>query len=47
MVKEAFAKRTASVDMNYLECNELNKAMAKQHNLSPDSLMQLIIQVCW
>lgn len=44
-VREAFAKKTASLDMNYFESTQLNKAVAKQYKLSPDSLMQLTVQV--
>ena len=44
-VREEFAKKTASLDMNYFESTQLNKAVAKQYKLSPDSLMQLTVQV--
>ncbi|KAK7496706.1 hypothetical protein BaRGS_00012113 [Batillaria attramentaria] len=44
-VREEFAQRTASLDMNYFESLQLNKDIAKQYKLSPDSLMQLVVQL--
>lgn len=42
---KAFVERTEYLDMNYFESAQLNKAIAKQFKLSPDSLMQLVIQL--
>lgn len=44
-MSQAFVKKTASLDMNYVESTQLNKDIAKQYKLSPDSLMQLVVQV--
>ncbi|PVD24049.1 hypothetical protein C0Q70_14518 [Pomacea canaliculata] len=43
--RRSFAERTDSLDMHYFESSQLNKNLAKQHKLSPDSLMQLVIQL--
>lgn len=45
--RRSFAERTDSLDMHYFESSQLNKNLAKQHKLSPDSLMQLVIQVTY
>ncbi|XP_076447430.1 carnitine O-palmitoyltransferase 2, mitochondrial-like isoform X2 [Babylonia areolata] len=42
---KAFDERTASLDMNYCESTELNKSIAKQYKIGPDSLMQLVVQL--
>ncbi|KAL8569449.1 hypothetical protein ACOMHN_054164 [Nucella lapillus] len=41
----AFVEKTSSLDMNYCQSVELNKSIAKQYKISPDSLMQLVIQL--
>ena len=43
--KEKFVQKTMSVDLNYVEDREFNKGMAKKFKISPDSLMQLALQV--
>ncbi|KAK7102205.1 carnitine O-palmitoyltransferase 2, mitochondrial-like [Littorina saxatilis] len=44
-VREELTKKTDSLDMNYFESKQLNKCIAKEFKISPDSLMQLTIQL--
>ena len=42
---KAFVEKTNTLDMNYMEGFDLNKKIAKSFKVSPDAIMQLVVQV--